>query len=158
MLWDSQAERHTGRLWCLKFYSTDKNTTTLGSWAISLTIINPSPPTWLNSRIVILEQGKKLPPWPSPKGSPVDSPSTASPEEKNILQFQLQTKKNQLEFPTSSTTKVGRTELVAKSSDNLASASLQFAYGGSVSPESIRYSLVNAPVTALTIRRTGVSK
>ena len=133
----SYAERQTGRLWCLKFHSNDKRTSALESWAISLSIINPSPPTWLNSRIVILEPRRKpptqLPPWPLPKGSAVASLLPASSpdlrREKPPLQFRLQTKNNQLQPSTSSKTKAGRTELVAHFSENPGSSGLQYPYG-----------------------------
>ncbi|KAF9647721.1 hypothetical protein BDM02DRAFT_2512491 [Thelephora ganbajun] len=131
-----------GRLWCLKFYATpDKKTSVLGPWAISLSIINPSPPTWLDSRIIITESRRKssalLPPWPLPKGSAMASLLSASSldlrREKPPIQFRLQTKSHQLQPPTSAKTKVGRSELVARFMENAASSGLQY-------PDSVYYS------------------
>jgi hypothetical protein len=132
------AMSHAGRLWCLKFYATsEKRTKALGPWAISLSIVNPSPPTWLDSRIVILEPRRKppayLPPWPLPKGSAVASLLPASSpdhrREKPPIQFRLQTKSSQLQPSVSSKTKAGRNELVTHFSENPASSGLQYPYG-----------------------------
>ena len=125
-----------GRLWCLKFYAVpDKKTSTLGPWAISLSIVNPSPPTWLDSRIVITEPQRKsgrLPAWPLPKGSAM-APllSATSPDlrrEKPPIQFRLQTELNQLQPPTSTKMKPGRNELVAHFAENVMSSGLQYPY------------------------------
>jgi hypothetical protein len=129
--------RRVGRLWCLKFHAArDKHTGALGQWAISLSIIAPSPPTWLDSRIIILEPRRKpsaiLPPWPLPKGSAMGSLLSASnPDarrEKPPIQFRLQTGTHQLQPPTSSKLKAGRTELVACFSESAASSGLQYPY------------------------------
>ena len=129
---------HTGRLWCLKFYAIpDKHTNASAPWAVSLSIVNPSPPTWLDSRIVILEPRRKpsalLPAWPLPKDSAIGSllaESSAGVRRENPpIQFRMQTKTQQLQPPTSAKTKVGRTELAAYFAENAASSRLQYPYG-----------------------------
>lgn len=125
-----------GRLWCLKFYSVpDKKTSALGQWAISLSIINPSPPTWLDSRIIITEPRRKsarLPPWPLPKESAIAPLLPASPPdprgEKPPIQFRLQTKYHQLQPSASTKMKSGRNELVAYFAENVMSSGLQYPY------------------------------
>lgn len=125
-----------GRLWYLKFYAApDKKTRALGPWAISLSIVNPSPTTWLDSRIIITEPRRKsvlLPPWPLPKGSAMASLLSASTpdlrREKPPIQFRLQTKSHQLQPPTSAKMKPGRSELVAYFAENAASSGLQYPY------------------------------
>lgn len=127
----------TGRLWYLRFHATpDKNTGALGPWVISLSIINPSPPTWLDSRIIIMEPRRKplinLPPWPLPKSSAVGSllqgSSPDARQEKPPIQFRLQTKTHQLQPSASAKAKAGRTELVAYFAENEASSGLQYPY------------------------------
>lgn len=128
---------HTGRLWCLKFHATsDKQTSALGSWAISLSIINPSPPTWLDSRVVILGPSRKssafLPPWPLPKGSAVGSLMSASSQDVRRdnppIQFLLKTKHYQLQPSAPSKTRVGRSEVITYFAENTASSGLQYPY------------------------------
>jgi hypothetical protein len=157
-----------GRLWCLKFYAVpDKKTSTLGPWALSLSIINPSPPTWLDSRIVITEPRRKsvlLPPWPLPKESAIAPLLPASPpdlrREKPPIQFRLQTRSHQLQPPTSTKMKPGRSELVAEFAENAASSGLQYPYVYFVPPPErvIHPMIAFHSVTVLTIRRTGLSK
>ena len=126
----------SGRLWCLKFYAApDKKTGALGPWTISLSIVNPSPPTWLDLRVIITEPRRKsarLPPWPLPKGSAVASLLPASSpdlrREKPAIQFRLQTNPHQLQPPTSAKMKPGRNELVAHFAENAMSSGLQFPY------------------------------
>jgi hypothetical protein len=133
-----------GRLWCLKFYAgPDKKTSVLGPWAISLSIINPSPPTWLDSRIVITEPRRKPsglpPPWPLPKGSTMasllSSPSPDLRRDKPPIQFRLQAKSHQLQYPTSTKMKIGRNELVARFAENVASSGLQYPDSAYYSPD-----------------------
>lgn len=133
-----------GRLWCLKFQTTpDKKTSALGPWAVSLSTINPSPPTWLDLRVLILEPKRKpsivLPPWPLPKGSAIGSLLPASSaddrQHKPPIQFRLQTKSHQLQPPTSGKSKVGRTELVAHFAENATSSGLQYPDSPYYSPD-----------------------
>lgn len=136
-------------------------------WAISIYIMNPSPPTWLDTRIVIQKpqgQGKpsaQLPPWPSKKGkASAFPPPTPSLDPLRGIQFRLQTKVVQLQPSTSSKRKAGRTELVAKFSEDPTSASLQYPYRR-FSLFLTYLSLILAlfdPVTALTIHQKGVSR
>jgi len=141
-----------GRLWYLKFCVTpDKKTNAPGPWAMSLSITNPSPPTWLDSRVVVLcprgKSGKSphLPAWPLPKDSAVGSLlSSSTPDlrrEKPPIQFRLQTKTQQLQPPTSTKARTGRNELVAYFSENAASSGLQFPYGHFHSPPNAMFTL-----------------
>jgi len=135
-----------GRLWYLKFCVTpDKKTNGPGPWAISLSITNPSPPTWLDSRVVVIyprgKSGKSphLPAWPLPKESAVGSLlSSSTPDlrrEKPPIQFRLQTKTQQLQPPTSTKARTGRNELVVYFSENAASSGLQFPDSAYYSPD-----------------------
>ena len=160
----------TGRLWCLKFLATrDKKTNALGPWAISISLINPSPPTWLDSRIVIIEpRGKPsalLPPWPLPKGSAMGSLfSSSSPDlrrEKPPIQFRLQTRSSQLQSKTPTKMKKGRRrELLVSFAENAASSGLQYPYECFIAlPKRFVHILIAFNlVTVLTILRTGLSK
>ena len=111
----------------------DKKTKAPGPWALSLSIMNASPPTWLDSRIFITEPRRKsaalTPPWPLPKDSPVASllsASTPDPKDKPPIQFRLQTKAYQLQPPTFTKMKKGRHHLVARFDESTASSGLQF--------------------------------
>ena len=126
-----------GRLWCLRFFAMpNKKTKAPGPWTISLSIIDPSPPTWLDSRLVITEPRRKfsaLPsPWPLPDSSAVASLlSSSSPEtrrEKPPIQFRLQTKSAELHPPTAKRNKKKRQGLVARFEDKPASSGLQYPY------------------------------
>lgn len=116
---------------------TDKKTKALGPWAMSISIMNPSPPTWLDSRVVITPpRGKSLnilPPWPLPKGSAVGSLlSSSTPDlrrDQPPIQFRLQTKTHQLESPVPTTIRMRRRELGARFAENPASSGLQYPYG-----------------------------
>lgn len=115
----------------------NKKTKTLGPWAISLSIIDPSPPTWLDSRVIIAEPRRKSsgfpPPWPLPNGSAVASllslSTPGTQREKSPIQFRLQTKSAQLHPPTSKKTKKGRQGLVVRFAEKPASSGLQYPYG-----------------------------
>lgn len=114
----------------------NKKTKAPGPWTISLSIIDPSPPTWLDSRLVITEPRRKFsalpPPWPLPDGSAVASLlSSSSPEtrrEKPPIQFRLQTKSAQLHPPMAKRSKKRRQGLVAQFADKPASSGLQYPY------------------------------
>ena len=125
-----------GRLWCLRFFTmSSKKKKGPGPWAISLSIIDPSPPTWLDSRLFISEPSRKSsmvpPPWPLPDSSGLASVlSSSSPEtrrEKAPIQFRLQTKSVELHPPTAKKTKK-RQGLVARFADKPASSGLQYPY------------------------------
>jgi len=144
-----------GRLWCLKFYTTsEKRTATFGTWAISLSTINPSPPTWLDSRIIILGSRRKpstqLPAWPLPKGSAgaslLSNSSQDLQREKPPIQFRLQTKSNQLQPSMSSriSVKAGRNELVAYFLENPASSGLQYSDSAYYSPDGCLHVMIEA--------------
>ena len=98
----------SGRLWCLQFYvAPDKKTSTFGRWAISLSIVDPSPPTWLDSHIIINGRGK------------------------STIKFRLWTKSHQLQSPTPAKTKLARKKLdklVANFAENATSLELQYPY------------------------------
>jgi len=129
----------SGRLWYLKFYvAPDKNTSAFRRWTISLSIVNPGPPTWLHSVITILEPRRVsagLPPRPLPNGSAMVSPFPASSpgilQETPPIEFQLQMKSHQLLSLTSTKTKLGPKKLdklVANFAENAISSELQYPY------------------------------
>jgi len=113
----------------------NKKTKAPGPWTISLSIIDPSPPTWLDSRLVITEPRRKSsafpPPWPLPDSSAVASLLSSSSEtrrEKPPIQFRLQTKSAQLHPATAKRSKKRRQGLVARFADKPASSGLQYPY------------------------------
>ena len=145
------------RLWRLKFFATpDKKASALGSWAISLSIVNPSPPTWLDSRIVIAKsQWRPLP-------LSIYSRTILSEWEGFPIKFKLQTKSHPLRPPSSTKTKLSKIpdELVAHFAENAASSELQDPYAYFCFSSRTRCS-PNDPfysVTVLIIRRAGPSE
>jgi len=128
----------SGRLWRLKFYAAPgSETSALGPWAISLSLINPSPPTWLSSLIYIEPQRKSahIPPRPLPKGTTITSVS--SPNPRPLIEFRLLTKSRKLQPPTSTKMKLERNELVVQFAENATSSELQYPYAFFFPPECI---------------------
>ena len=79
----------SGRMWKLTFAITTKNNygvgPELGSWTITLALEGTSPPTWVDSRVVIpdplslVPHSPPPPPPPLPPSSPPASPATSPP-------------------------------------------------------------------------------
>ncbi|KAF9777911.1 hypothetical protein BJ322DRAFT_518412 [Thelephora terrestris] len=117
-----------GRLWCLNFHAApDKRSSALGPWAISLSIISPSPPTWLDSRIIITEPKKKHSTKRHlGKGSAGLEPASSRVKREEPIEFLLQTKVHQLQPSTPKKPKNARTELVAYFAEDDAASRLQY--------------------------------
>ena len=87
-----------GRIWKLVFYVTKNEHTQLpGPWAVMIQIIEQSPPTHLDSRVVIKEPEKE-PPSPPPATPPnrglasfLISSSSSSPKPNPPIEFRLKT-------------------------------------------------------------------
>ena len=58
-----------GRIWCLRFYVKKNDSHQPGPWAVMIKMMEQSPPTHLDARIVIKEPEKE-PPTPPPAGPP----------------------------------------------------------------------------------------
>ena len=126
------------RLWRLEFYAAPgKETGALGPWAISLSIINPSPPTWLFSVITIKPQRKyaHLPPRPLPKLADMKSVFLDDPQPP--IEFRLETTSHELRPPTSTKIKLDRNKLVVHFAESATSSELQYPYAFFFPPECI---------------------
>jgi hypothetical protein len=68
-----------GRMWCIRFHIITEegasNRRRPGAWAVSLSILEHSPPTWIDSRLIIRDLS----------GRPRQLPSPSLPSPKNLL-------------------------------------------------------------------------
>lgn len=77
------------RMWRLEFFITPENGVHPGSWGVALSLLETSPPAWLNSRLVIPEA---MPPSTKPKPIELKLRSNAQLEapRRNNIQVMLQ--------------------------------------------------------------------
>lgn len=91
-----------GRVWKLSFYVTKHDHTEQpGPWAIMITMMEQSPPTKLEARIVIKEPAKEPadpPPAAPPNGllAALLTPSSSSPRQSTPIEFRLKTSHSEL--------------------------------------------------------------
>ena len=80
----AQDRKCAARMWKLAFYIAqdggDRNAPRPGSWCISLSLVENSPPTRIDSRLIIPDPSAPVYPFPTSASSPNMSPiSTSSP-------------------------------------------------------------------------------
>jgi hypothetical protein len=139
----------SGRMWCLAFSvaSDDRPSTgpRSGAWCLSLSLFEHSPPTWIDSRLLIKEPFRvSSPPSPALIDAPtpeVTSPSLPSPllpvrngrfKPKPTITLRLKSGNAQLTPPSSASPGRNRdhdrqSQIVISLDDSLMGSSLQYA-------------------------------
>jgi hypothetical protein len=122
----------SGRLWRLSFFvasARHHNQLTPGSWHISLTLLEHSPPTWIDSRLVIDEPAQPLSSPPSDL-TDFESPTTPSSRRKSkekpkpTISYRLKSQFTQL----IASPEHAQNEIRVSLDDSMMGSGLQYAY------------------------------
>ncbi|KAI0785746.1 hypothetical protein C8Q75DRAFT_722319 [Abortiporus biennis] len=140
-----------GRIWEFKFLVLEKNDTIggrlcqSGSWLINLSLLEHSPPTWIDSRLIIEDSrgGYTSPVTENHSPTTPTSPSAETPSKlRPTISLRLKSGAEQLAPPQS--TYQSRREIVASLDDSLMGKSLQYENTSYISSDGSLYARLEA--------------